>query len=89
MKAINLCILLYSATLLSSLIVYSKFLVDFLRFLGRQPYCLQIIAFSFFSIFTLLMSFSYLIALAITSNIMLNNRRGHPYLVCDFSRNDS
>ena len=33
---------LYFATLLSSLTAYSKILVDFLGFLERQPYCLQI-----------------------------------------------
>lgn len=51
-------------------IVYSKFLVDFSTFLGRQPYCLKNRSFpSSFSIFVFLSFFSYLIALAITSNM--------------------
>ena len=90
MQGIFCVLILYSATLLYSLVSYSNFLVVSLGFLCRGSCHLQTESFtSFFQIWIPLISFSSLIAVAGTSKTMLNSsgESRHPCFVPDFRGN--
>jgi len=86
----DFCVLiLYSETLLNSLIIFSNFLILSLGFSMYHVICKQWELCSFFSDLDSFISFSSLIAMTRTSRTMLSNsgENKHPCLVPDLSGN--
>ena len=90
-NATDFCtLILYHAVLLYLFIIFNKFLVEFLRF-SLCKIMSPTISDSFTSSFPIWMPFTsllvYIIALARTSNTMLNKsgNSGHPYHVSDLT----